>query len=343
VQPSKRHGSTIEGKNYNVLGGYHNVTGGGRSKKKKIVHNQMAPGFERDELSAIDKDFIEGAQWQYSFDCPRSSMVTHVDYDPKRLLMRVEFVNRGDIVVYDHVPAETFFYLKHNAERDGHIGKVFWDVVRYRGQLVGSKFPFWYENKSSYFDDPGFKSLPPEVQEQVAQVNQAGRKEATRDAKAKLMFEREGGLVDTPTPSINDFEEIRNIDESIAAEASAANEQKSKTYSQQLTERMARTLETAEEGGIDEVTGLPMAIGAYSRQRMRRSLWKRQDGLYDESIKLPKNMRVGTDAHGNTTLEIGKYTPNKPAWGNPREYPGLTSDESRQIAEERRQYPDLKR
>jgi hypothetical protein len=143
----------VAGKAYSGKYGYRNVTGGGKSKKKQQVTDETVMGFKRDDLSAIDKDFIEGAEYKYSFETPNSSMVHRVEYDPDKLLMRVYFVNRGDIVVYDHVPAETYYYLAHNARREGKIGHIFWDVIRYRGRLIGSKLPFYYENKSTAADN----------------------------------------------------------------------------------------------------------------------------------------------------------------------------------------------
>jgi hypothetical protein len=172
-----RHESSKARGTYSLPYGYR-LKGGGSTKKKVETVVESGIGFQRpDKLSAIDKDYIAGATWEYSFESPRSSMVSRADYDPRKLLMRVEFVNKGDVVIYDHVPAEAFFYLKHNAERDGHIGKIFWDVVRYRGEgnFRSSKFPYWYEFKSRYFDDPAFKELPKEVQMEIAQVQEAKR------------------------------------------------------------------------------------------------------------------------------------------------------------------------
>jgi hypothetical protein len=192
-KPKHRFSSTIEAKTYSLAHGYQTVTGGKHKKKKNIIPN-MAPGHRRENLSEIDKDYIEGAEYKFEFDAVRSSMVRNVKYDAKKLLMRVEFVNRGDVVIYDHVPAETYFYLKFIADRDGHVGKVFWDVVRYRGQNEGSKFPYWYEFKSSFFDDPAFASLPQDVKERL--VNSKGKE---REETARKLFEEQGGIIE-PEP-----------------------------------------------------------------------------------------------------------------------------------------------
>ena len=110
------------------------------------------PGFKR-ESSQGSVDYAElysKAQYDYTVEVPSSEMISMIEYDSNRLWMRVTFKVQSTIIVYDHVPADTFFYLKEVVERTGKCGKVFWDVIRYRGQRVGSKVPYWYEYNSEW-------------------------------------------------------------------------------------------------------------------------------------------------------------------------------------------------
>jgi hypothetical protein len=217
VQRHKDFHKTREYKDYSVIGGYRPIDPANKSKTRRKDYNQMMPGYKRDSLSQVDMDYIMGAEWKDEFDCPNSTMVTNIKYDSKKMLMRVEFVNRGDIVVYDHVPADTYYYLKHCAAADnGRIGSIFWQSVRYPGQLIGSKFPFWYENKSNFFDNPAFANMTPEEREVFAQVEVGARTaeaaqgldarkstDEEKDVRAKVAFRRMGGMLDVPIPDLD--------------------------------------------------------------------------------------------------------------------------------------------
>jgi hypothetical protein len=267
--------------------GYRRVSQRGK-KKKKIIHNEMMQGHRRDNLSEADMDFIMGAEWTYSFETPRSTMVKTVQYDPKRWLMRVNFVNRDDIVVYDHVPAETYFFLEQCAKREGKIGHVFWENIRYPGQLINSKYTFWYESKgtaaNAHWQHPWMSKLS------EAQAD-AGYKE-TRDAvgegtelakdmRARAEFDKAGGLLGGRYRETVD-EQIENR----SAEASKANVVRAKDLSHHdlLTEIMKSTR--------DKFNTENTKVSRWERVKQNRAVWKREDGPNSKSVFLPRGVNV---------------------------------------------------
>lgn len=80
--------------------------------------------------------------------------IDEIEYAPTYQLMQVYFVN-GDVVVFFRVPKEVYSELAYLAESGGtfiddkgvsrHVlGKVFWDIVRIRGQREGARYRFEY-------------------------------------------------------------------------------------------------------------------------------------------------------------------------------------------------------
>lgn len=79
-------------------------------------------------------------------------------YNALYMLLMVEFTNRGDIVVFFNLPANvasTLMYLAKNntmapADKNGRerhmVGVEFWNLVRVRGSVHNTRYPFQYTN-----------------------------------------------------------------------------------------------------------------------------------------------------------------------------------------------------
>jgi hypothetical protein len=132
-------------------------TGEERIEKKY----RPVPGFKRETApSSIKVDDVENAEWPVEFapqyenkswrtrlakwKSPATPMISNIKANPKRGIMLVTFGSDGAQVTYDHVPREVIAELQHIAASGGSLGRLFWDLVRYRGSAGGSKYPFWY-------------------------------------------------------------------------------------------------------------------------------------------------------------------------------------------------------
>jgi len=125
---------------------------------------QHVPGFKREKApSMIDPTEVTNSEWPVDFDpvndkVPKSwrsrlnkyvnkhTMISNIKANPKKGLMLVTFGSNGAMVTYDHVPREVIAHLQYIAKSGESLGKAFWDIVRYRGQAGGSKYP-WYVAK----------------------------------------------------------------------------------------------------------------------------------------------------------------------------------------------------
>lgn len=93
--------------------------------------------------------------------------IASLDYSTRKQLLKVEFANNGAVVVYFRVPAAVYGELSHLADSnlvrmdangiERHLlGIRFWDLVRIRGNLYGSKYKFKYlADGTSYGNAPG--------------------------------------------------------------------------------------------------------------------------------------------------------------------------------------------
>lgn len=94
-----------------------------------------------------------------------------LEYNPKRKVLRVTFggpggpygkESREDVCIFIGVPTGVAGTLINAAENDytvgiystgrvkHAVGKIFWDLVRIRGQRYGAKYPFEYEKHGAY-------------------------------------------------------------------------------------------------------------------------------------------------------------------------------------------------
>lgn len=109
-------------------------TSGGGFRKKKNGSPVFLTFHDRAGNEAASDDFLE--QHNISDDIfteriepNRSNMISLIEYAPSRLLMRVAFVNKGSVVLYDHVPVSVFAHLKHVNDSGNSLGAVFWDLM----------------------------------------------------------------------------------------------------------------------------------------------------------------------------------------------------------------------
>lgn len=88
-------------------------------------------------------------------DC-NGGHIKSISYNALYMLLMVEFTNRGDICVFFNLPANVAAQLLHYAKtgettvqtRDGKqrhmVGVTFWNLVRVRGTLHDTRYPFQY-------------------------------------------------------------------------------------------------------------------------------------------------------------------------------------------------------
>lgn len=131
-------------------------------------------GFKREtSINAIDKGDVENQTWPIDFGpaytnkswrtrlngkpynkwkSPATPMITNIQANASKGLMRVTFGSNGAVVQYDHVPRAVIAELAYCAKSGQSLGKLFWDIVRYRGKggVEGGKYP--------YYPEPGVKS-----------------------------------------------------------------------------------------------------------------------------------------------------------------------------------------
>lgn len=84
--------------------------------------------------------------------------IGELTYNPLYMLLMVKFVNRGDICVFFNLPANVASRLMYLAEtntmappsKDGKerhmVGVEFWNLVRVRGTVHDTRYPFQYTN-----------------------------------------------------------------------------------------------------------------------------------------------------------------------------------------------------
>jgi hypothetical protein len=77
--------------------------------------------------------------------------INWLEYNPMRQIMMVEFNTDQAIVVYFQVPKNVWHILSYHAETGGQrydgkhlLGVEFWNYVRIRGQIVGSRYRYVY-------------------------------------------------------------------------------------------------------------------------------------------------------------------------------------------------------
>lgn len=130
---------------------------------KQIFKDVRSPG------DFIDFGFSEKQQKNItSVDC-QGGHIKSIAYNPGYKLMKVLFTKRGDEVVFFDLPANvasTLMYLGANGTmappdkngRERHaVGVEFWNLVRIRGTLHGTRYQFAYtvDNRISFFDYTG--------------------------------------------------------------------------------------------------------------------------------------------------------------------------------------------
>ena len=118
--------------------------------------------FEKEEISEAAgavREFLEAAEYTYSFAPANSAMISLLEYDEKRMLLRATFSNNGSVVVYRHIPMSVFARLKYCEDSGGEgaysIGGNFWDLVRIydrRGLPVGGPY---YPKQSNFVREGG--------------------------------------------------------------------------------------------------------------------------------------------------------------------------------------------
>jgi hypothetical protein len=127
-----------------------------------------APGPDEGQIKsneALEK-YVNEAKWSQNVKPPDGHIVS-ISYAPTRQLLQVEFLD-GAVVVFFRVPKEVYSELKYLAG-DGtaggmpgsddkygvfrhDLGRRFWDIVRIRGTLQGSRYPYEYTTAGERVD-----------------------------------------------------------------------------------------------------------------------------------------------------------------------------------------------
>ena len=91
-------------------------------------------------------------------DCPEGCHIQRIEYAGQYQLMKVTFATNGTVIVYTRVPSYVFEKLRMEAETGGKttdtvdgkerhtVGVEFWNFVRIRGTVHGSRYPAFYES-----------------------------------------------------------------------------------------------------------------------------------------------------------------------------------------------------
>lgn len=122
-------------------------------------------------------------------DC-KGGHIARLEYNAICLLLKVTFLNRGDVVVFFNLPAQTaallMLYARNNTmappDRNGRprhaLGVEFWNLVRVRGTVHNTRFPFQYTVDLRTGGMPGRKAgfVPPGERKYVYATGLADRR-----------------------------------------------------------------------------------------------------------------------------------------------------------------------
>lgn len=133
------------------FGEHHSELSEGYNNGKRLYRNIQTPA------DYIDYAFDKKSQQKQlvTQECS-GGHIKALTYNALYMLLMVEFTNRGDICVFFNLPANvasTLLYLaknntmappdKHGRERHA-VGVEFWNLVRVRGSIHDTRFPFQY-------------------------------------------------------------------------------------------------------------------------------------------------------------------------------------------------------
>jgi hypothetical protein len=169
-----RQRGTIYGEQHNVGEGYFNFVKARGADKASAADERgfirkHVPGFNREtSVSSFRPEAFANNEWPIVFtphenrlntplswrsrlgrDIKATPMISEVKANPRKGMMLVTFSSNGAVVQYDHVPREVIAELRQVAANNGSLGRHFWEIVRYRGQAGGSKYPFYYSQKGA--------------------------------------------------------------------------------------------------------------------------------------------------------------------------------------------------
>jgi len=187
------------------------------------------PAGDINEASFSDKEFLDTAEYDYSFEPHDSDMLSLLEYSTQHLLLRATFKNNGAVVVYSSVPISVYARLQYVDNSGNSVGGAFWDLIRIyerRGLPVGgpyypkqsnfvredSKYRFLYEERGT--------SMGPRQPEYNVRMDENGnpttisKKEAeeyTNLTKQILRGKDADGNILTPEQISKTVEQIRNM------------------------------------------------------------------------------------------------------------------------------------
>lgn len=133
------------------FGEHHSELSEGYNNDKKLYRTIQTPA------DYIDYAFEKKSQQKQLItqEC-QGGHIKALTYNALYMLLMVEFTNRGDVCVFFNLPANvasTLLYLAKNnimapADKNGRerhaVGVEFWNLVRVRGSIHNTRFPFQY-------------------------------------------------------------------------------------------------------------------------------------------------------------------------------------------------------
>lgn len=141
----------------------------------KVANGGKTEGYKGTLKSAqslgdfIDYVFSKSSTKWDSVKCVEGSHILQMDYSQHYQMLRVYFEKHGNVCVYFHVPATVYATLEALAEspttrNDANgvprhlVGIYFWDLIRIRGTVSGSRYMFTYEQQGQ---GTGYKGALP--------------------------------------------------------------------------------------------------------------------------------------------------------------------------------------
>lgn len=109
-------------------------------KKQKAAQRVKFEGTAFNKASIEDLQYIEDMEFPLSFE-PTSTVISKIEYNSDKQIMKATFSNNGAEVIYGGVPLSVYERLYYVNVSGRSVGAEFWDLVRvqYRGSLLKPK------------------------------------------------------------------------------------------------------------------------------------------------------------------------------------------------------------
>jgi len=144
----------LEGESFFKTGAHQSKADREQGKTRERLNVQFGKEEVREAATEV-QEFLAAAEYTYSFEPTNSDMISLLEYDDKRQLLRATFSNNGSVVVYRHIPINVYARLQYVNNSGQSVGGAFWDLVRIydrRGMPVGGPY---YPKQSNFVREGG--------------------------------------------------------------------------------------------------------------------------------------------------------------------------------------------